>query len=152
MGSRGHTGVLASGPVRATLFTVGTMRHTSTIVSFDTALVAGSISLMVGGSGKRDPDETVLAKIAEVAGGVAVGPEVVGIDRAKQRIVGIRIPAAAPLKQLEPRLGAGRRELEAVGRHVAVGARAAVRARPSGSGRKTRRPRCTASHGSPPQR
>ena len=38
--------------MRATLLTVGTHRHTSTNVSLDGALVAGSISRMFGGSGK----------------------------------------------------------------------------------------------------
>ena len=41
----------SSGPVRATSFTVGTLRHTSTNVSADGRLVAGSMSLMFGGSG-----------------------------------------------------------------------------------------------------
>ena len=43
--------MLASGPVKATSLTDGTMRQTSTNVSFDTALVAGSMSRIDGGSG-----------------------------------------------------------------------------------------------------
>jgi len=77
---------------------------------------------------QRDPYETVLAKIAEIAGVVAVGPEIIRIDRPKQRIVGIRIPLAPPLKQSKSRLDAGGRELKTMRRHVAVGARAPVRA------------------------
>ena len=41
----------------------------------------------------RDPDETVLAEIAEVARVVAVDPEIVRIDRPEQGIVGIGIPS-----------------------------------------------------------
>src|SRR5204863_2197316 len=73
-----------------------------------------------------DSDQPVLAQIAEVGRRVTVGSEVVRIDRAKQRVVGIRIPAATQPKRLEPRLGAGRRELETVGWHVTVGARSPV--------------------------
>ena len=42
----------SSGPVSATSLTVGTLRHTSTNVSADGALVTGSMSLMFGGSVK----------------------------------------------------------------------------------------------------
>ena len=75
---------------------------------------------------KRDPDEPVLAKIAEIAGALALGAEIIRVNRPEQRVVGLRIPSAPPLEELESRLGAGRRELEVVGRHVAVGARASV--------------------------
>ena len=75
---------------------------------------------------ERNPDETVLAKIAEIAGRIAVRPKIVRIDRPEQRIVSIRVPAAPQLQQAESRLDARRRELEVVRRHVAVGARAAV--------------------------
>ena len=108
--------------------TVGTLRQTSTNVSADGALVAGSIEPDVRRQREGDPDEAVLAKIAEVAGVVAVGPEVVGVDRPEQRIVGVGIPLAPALQELEPRLDVGRRQLEVVGRHVAVGAGAAVAA------------------------
>ena len=89
-------------------------------------MVAGSIRRTNDGSGKDDPDEAVLAKVAEVTGVLAVGPEIIGIDRPEQRIIGVRIPSPPPLKQLEPRLDAGRRELEMVGGHMAVGARTAI--------------------------
>ena len=75
---------------------------------------------------KRDPDEAVLAKVAEVTRVLAVGPEIIGIDRSKQRVIGVRIPAPPPLEQLEPRFDVGRRELEMVRGHMAVGARTAV--------------------------
>ena len=81
----------------------------------------------VGRQRERDPDEAVLAKIAEIAGALAVGPEVIRVDRPEQRIVGIRIPPAPPLQELKPRLHAGWRELETVRRHVTVGAGAAIR-------------------------
>ena len=78
------------------------------------------------GAAERDADEAVLAEIAEVAGAVTVRPEVIRIDRPEQRIVGVRIPPPPPLEELKPGLDACRRELEAVRRHVAVGARASV--------------------------
>ena len=40
---------------------------------------------------KSDPDETVLPQIAEIAGTVAIGAEIVRVDRPKQRIVGVGI-------------------------------------------------------------
>jgi hypothetical protein len=55
-----------------------------------------------------DPDEAVLSQIAEIAGAVAVHPEVIGINRSKQRIIGIRIQSPPQLEELEPRLHAGR--------------------------------------------
>ena len=62
---RAATDSRPSGPVSFTLLTLGTMRQTSTVVSVDGALVAGSISFMLGGS-VNDADQTVLAQIAEV--------------------------------------------------------------------------------------
>ena len=56
----------------------------------------------VGRQRERDPDEAVLAKIAEIAGALAVGPEVIRVDRPEQRIVGIGIPPAPPLQELKP--------------------------------------------------
>ncbi len=93
--------MLASGPVSATLFT---RRHHAPHV--DERLVRHGVGRGIDEPDARwqregDPDETVLAKIAEIAGGVAVGPEIVGIDRPKQRIVGVRIPVAPPLKESE---------------------------------------------------
>jgi hypothetical protein len=73
-----------------------------------------------------DPDETVLAQIAEVVRLVAVGPEIVGVDRPEQRIVRVRIEYPHQLQESKSRFDVGRRQLEAVGRHVTVGARAAV--------------------------
>ena len=75
-----------------------------------------------------DPDETVLPQIAEITGTVAVGAEIIGVDRPEQRIVGIGIELPPQLKQPEPRLDTRWRELEIVGGHVAVGARASVTA------------------------
>jgi hypothetical protein len=75
---------------------------------------------------ERDPDESVLTKIAEVARVFAIGPEIIRINWPEQRVVGLWIESTEPLQQAEPRLSAGRRELELVRRHVAVGARAAV--------------------------
>jgi hypothetical protein len=69
-----------------------------------------------------DPDETVLAEIAEIAGVVAVGPEIVGIDRPKERVVCLRLELSTPLEGLESRLGTPGRELKTVSWHVAVGA------------------------------
>ena len=77
---------------------------------------------------KGDPDQPVLAEIAEIGGVVAVGPEVVCVDRPKQRVVGIRVALAPDLQALEPGLGVGGRELEMVRRHMTVGAGAPVRA------------------------
>src|SRR5438132_6440444 len=54
-----------------------------------------------------DPDETVLAEIAEIAGALAVGPEIIRVYRSEQRIVGVRIPSAAQLKESEPGLDIG---------------------------------------------
>ena len=89
-----------------------------------------------------DPDEAVLAKIAEIAGALAVDPEIIRVDRPEQRIVGIGIAPPPPLEELEPRLDAGGRELEIVRRHVAVGARAPVRAQSSSlRSKNARRPR-----------
>ena len=74
------------------------MRHTSTVVSFDTALVDRSISLMAGGSEsviltrpfwRRLLKSPALSPLVRKSS-ASTGP--------KQRIVGIRIPAAAPLK------------------------------------------------------
>lgn len=73
-----------------------------------------------------DPDETVLAEIAEITGALAIGPEVVCVERPKQRVVGSRIAPEPFLEELEPRLDVGGRALEIVRRHVAVHARAAV--------------------------
>ncbi len=73
-----------------------------------------------------DPDQPVLAEVAEVVGALAVGPEIVRIDRPEQRIVRLRIPQSYELQKPVPRVDAGRRQLEMVGRHVAVGARAPV--------------------------
>ncbi|HEX6315701.1 MAG TPA: hypothetical protein VFZ73_12615 [Gemmatimonadaceae bacterium] len=77
-----------------------------------------------------DPHETVLAKIAEVVGAVAIDPKIIRVYRAEQRIVGVRIPSTAQLKDSEPGLDIGGRELEMARRHVAVGAGTAVRAQP----------------------
>ena len=79
---------------------------------------------------EADPDETVLAKIAEITGALAVGPEIIRVDRPEQRVVRIRIPLPPPLEQLESRLGACGGELEVVREHVAVGACAPVSVEP----------------------
>ena len=47
---------------------------------------------------KRDPDQAVLAQVAEIAGALAVDPEVIRVDRPEQRIVGVRIESAPPLE------------------------------------------------------
>ena len=75
---------------------------------------------------KWDPNQAVLAQVAEITCRVPVAAEVIGIDRPEERIVCLRIELAAPLEQLKSRLRARRRELEIVGRHVAVGARPSV--------------------------
>ena len=121
---------MPSGPVSVTSLTVGTARQTSTNVSLDGGLVAGSTSLMFGGSGKTILTRPFWRRLLKSVGALAVGPEIVRVDRPEQRIVGPRIPSAPPLEELEPRLDARRRQLELVGRHVAVGARAPVRAQP----------------------
>ena len=100
---------------------------------------------------KRDPDQAVLAEVAEVARVVAVDAEIVRVDRPEQRIVGVGIRSAPQLQKLEPRLHIGGRQLEMVRRHVAVGARAAVAIQPFQPPiEECRNPRATASQGSPP--
>ena len=108
--------------------TVGTARQTSTNVSLDGRIGDGIDQLDVRRQRERDPDETVLAEIAEVPGALAVDPEIIRVYRPEQRIVGVRIPSAAQFEKPEPRLDIGGRELEMVRRHVAVGAGAPVRA------------------------
>jgi len=66
--------------------------------------------------------------MAVIDGVRAVDPEIVRVDRSEQRIVRAGIPLTSPLEKLEPRLGAGGRELKMVRRHVAGGTRAAVSA------------------------
>ena len=73
-----------------------------------------------------DADETVFPQIAEVVSGLAAGAEIIRVDGAKERVVRIAIEMAAELQELEPRFHVRGRELEAVARHVAVGAGAAV--------------------------
>jgi hypothetical protein len=80
-----------------------------------------------------DAHEAVLAQVAPVGRILAVRPEIVRVDRPEERIVRVRMEPAQPLEELEAPLDVHRRELEAVGRHVAVGAgpsvaRQAVRA------------------------
>ena len=89
---------------------------------------AGIDQLDVRRQRECDPDETVLAEIAEVAGALAVDPEIIRVYRPEQRIVGVRIPSAAQFEKSEPGLDIRRRELEMARRHVAVGAGAPVRA------------------------
>ena len=57
-----------------------------------------------------------------------VYPEVVGVDGAEERVVGVRVVRACGLQRIEPGPRGGGRELEAVGRQVAVGAGAPVAA------------------------
>ena len=73
-----------------------------------------------------DPDQPILAEVAVIVGALAMGPEVVRVDRPEQRIVRLRIPQSYEQQKPIPRFDAGRRQLEMVGRHVAVGARAPV--------------------------
>ena len=80
----------------------------------------------IGRQREDDPDQAVLAKVAVVVGALAVDPEVVGIDRPEQRVVRAAIPAAPQLQEPEPRLDAGRRQLEVIRRHVTVGARTSI--------------------------
>ena len=81
---------------------------------------------MFGGSGNVTRTSPFWRRLLKSLRVVADDPEVVGVDRPEQRIVGLRIEAPPPLQQLESRLDAGRGQLEAVRRHVAVGAGAAV--------------------------
>jgi hypothetical protein len=74
-----------------------------------------------------DPDEAVFSQIAEVAGLVTVAPEVIGVDRPEERVVGVRVESAHELEQPKPRLNDGWRKLKAVDGHMAVGARASIR-------------------------
>ena len=48
----------------------------------------GIDELDVRGQGESDPDQAVLAKVAEIARALAVRPEIVRVDRPKQGIVG----------------------------------------------------------------
>jgi hypothetical protein len=75
---------------------------------------------------KCDPNQAVLAQVAEITCRHPVRAEVIGIDRPEERVVGLGIELAPPLEQLKSRLRARGRELEIVGRHVAVGARPSV--------------------------
>ena len=77
--------------------------------------------LDVGRQRDRDPDQSVLGQVGEVVRSGAVDAKVIGIDRAKERIVDA---GGGHLRQ--PRLRGGRGQLEVLGIHVAVGARAAV--------------------------
>jgi len=79
--------------------------------------------LHVGRQRDADADEAVLRQVGEVVRGSAVAPEVVGVDGAEERVVDTR--AGHPN---EARRGRGGGELEALGRHVAIGARTAVAA------------------------
>src|SRR4030095_14959156 len=124
-GPRGH-GFAPSGPVSLTSWTVGTMRHTSTNISLDGAFVAGSISRIFGGSGNVIRIRTFSRRLRKALAGATFGAKIIGMDRPKQRIARLRIELAPPLEQLESRLRARRRELEIVGRHVAVSARASA--------------------------
>jgi hypothetical protein len=84
--------------------TVGTERHTSTSV--------------------------VLPQVAEIVRGFVIGPEIVGVDRAKQGVVVRRIELAHETLELESKFDIRRRQLEMVGRHVTVGTGAAVAREP----------------------
>src|SRR4029077_1764391 len=77
----------------------------------------------VGRQRDRDPDQSVLGQVGEVVRGGAVDAKVIGIDRAKERIVDT---GRGHLRQA--RLRGGRSQLEVLGVHVAVGACAAVAA------------------------
>jgi hypothetical protein len=55
-----------------------------------------------------------------------VHAEVIGVDWAKERVVRCWVESKTELKQLVSSFDVRRRQLEAVNRHVAVGARAAV--------------------------
>ena len=77
--------------------------------------------LYVRGQRNRDANEAVLRQVREVVRGRAVDAEVVGVDRAKQRVVDARRG-----HRREPSLGGRGRELEALRWHVTVGAGAAV--------------------------
>ena len=108
----------------------------------------------VRGQREGDPDETVLAKIAEVTGVLAVGPEIIRVDRPEQRIVGVRVPPAPPLQ--EPGTSPRRRRARAGSCPSPCGSRRTrARCRParSASGRRTRggraRPRRRARRRSP---
>ena len=79
--------------------------------------------LDVRGQRDRDPDQAVLRQVGEVVRGRAVDAKVVGVDRAKERIVD-----AGRGHLREPRLRGGRGQLEVLRIHVAVGTRAAVAA------------------------
>jgi len=75
---------------------------------------------------QRHANERVLPKRREIAGLIAVDPEVVGVDRPEQRIVRVRIVRSTQHEDAKPLLDRCGRELEFIGRHVAVGARATV--------------------------
>ena len=77
--------------------------------------------LDVRGQRDRDANEAVLRQVREVVRGRAVDAEVVGVDRAEQRIVDAR---RRHLRK--PCLRRRRGQLEILGIHVAVGTRAAV--------------------------
>ena len=80
---------------------------------------------------KFDPYEPVLPQIAEIAGVLTVRAEVIGVDRPEQRIVGIRIEPSEEAQKPESLFDVRRRELEMVGRHVAIGAGTAVSVQPA---------------------
>ena len=79
--------------------------------------------LDVRGQRERDANQAVLDQVGEVLRGCAADAEIVGVDRAEQRIVDA---CRGHLRQ--PGLRGCRRELEVLGLHVAVGTGAAIAA------------------------
>ena len=86
------------------------------------------MSLTFARQRQRDADQSVSPEGGEVGRARAVDAEVVRVDWAEQRIVGFRVESPAELERLVTSLGVCGRQLEAVGRHVAIGASAAVAA------------------------
>ena len=146
-GSRSHAGCVGvigspSGPVLATLRTLGTERHTSVSVrSVEAAIgsnqpdrrsdAGGADGTAVGCAGasvgkarrgqrERNADLRVLGEVAEVARSGAIRAEVVGIDRPEERI-GCPAQVCGVTS-----LSVGRRKLERVRLDVARRASAAV--------------------------
>ena len=129
------------------------MRHTSTDASSDGWLVAGSMRRMFGGRSNVIRTRPFCRRLLKSLACLPVDPEVVGVDRTKQRIVGLRVEASPQLRAT----GTSRRRWRARAGSWSVGMWQSAhdrRWRPRPSRRRSKKapkPRSTASHGSPPQ-
>ena len=86
------------------------------------------MSLTFSRQGHRHANEPVFHQVREVARVVSVYAEVVGVHRPEERIVRVLVVLPFRLQRIEPGSGSRGRELEAIRRHVAVGAGASVAA------------------------